>query len=83
MVETHTVTRTVCPAELDQPAPVQPSPAADARISMNASGGAYLAQLVAWGRGVLAQLTDAATSCHAAQAAEAKAVSAPAGAVQP
>lgn len=65
---TQVQTRLVCPAELDQAAPDRPTPAADAQVKVNASGKAYLAALVGWGQALLAQLTDAASACHAAQA---------------
>jgi hypothetical protein len=71
VIQNTVQTRTVCPAELDETPPVRPQPAADAQITMNASGRAYLAALVGWGQAILAQLTDAGTACHAAQAAEA------------
>lgn len=53
----------VCPAELDQALPDQPEPGEDAVIRFNGPGGDYLADLVAWGRGLADRLTDARAAC--------------------
>ena len=65
VVITQTQTVKVCPAELDQAVPDQPTPAADARVSYNPSGQDYLARLVAWGQGLAKVIVDAAADCHA------------------
>ena len=65
VVTTKVDTVKVCPAELDQAVPDQPTPAADAKVSYNASGQDYLARLVTWGQGLAKVITDAAADCHA------------------
>jgi hypothetical protein len=71
VVTTQVKTRTVCPAELDQPTAARPTPAPDARVSTNPSGSAFIAALSSWGDGNARQLDDARTACHAAQTKEA------------
>lgn len=64
MLTTQVQTRLICPAELDQPTPAAPAPAADAQITMNASGQAYLTGLVSWGLSLAKLFGDAASACH-------------------
>lgn len=61
-------TRLVCPAELDQSVPAQPTPSTDAKVATNPAGADYLARLVAWGQDLARRLTDASDTCHAAVA---------------
>ena len=56
----------MCPAELDQERPAKPAPAADAKVTVNAAGGDYLAALVGWGDAVAALFDGAKASCPAA-----------------
>jgi hypothetical protein len=52
-----------CPADLDAKPSDRPTPAADAVIQYNLPGGEYLAGLIGWGEGLLAQITDAQAEC--------------------
>lgn len=53
----------VCPAELDQPTPPRPEPAADAQLTFNGPGGAYVAALSGWGGAAAKLLDDAKAAC--------------------
>lgn len=62
---TRVETRTVCPAELDQPRPAKPTPAAGAKVTTNAAGGDYLGAVLGWGDAVARLFDGAKASCPA------------------
>ena len=63
IVETRTVTRTICPAELLLPRPAKPIPAAGAIVKGNEAGLGFVAALGATVDLLLGRLTDAQAEC--------------------
>ncbi len=63
VIETRTVERKVCPAELDQDVGAQPQPADDAVLRHNDTGGDYLDAIIAWGRRAASLFNDAKAQC--------------------
>ncbi|MGH7027360.1 hypothetical protein [Brevundimonas sp.] len=63
VIETRREVVTTCPAELLNAPAQRPQPAADAVVEYNPAGGAWLAQLIAWGEGAVQALTDARAQC--------------------
>ena len=63
VIETRTVTRTVCPAELALPAGDRPQPSLDARLTGNAAGMAWLQAILARLGLLEDRLRDAAEAC--------------------
>lgn len=63
IVETQTVTRTICPAELLLPRPAKPIPAAGAIVKGNEAGLGFVAALGATVDLLLGRLMDAAAEC--------------------
>lgn len=65
IIEQITVTRVVCPAELDAPVPPRPVAPPGAVIRTNPAGAAYLADELGYGSVVGAVLSDAKAACAA------------------
>lgn len=65
IIERVTVTRMICPAELDAPVPPRPVAPADAIIRTNPAGAAYLSDEIGYGSVVGAVLADAKAACAA------------------
>lgn len=63
IVMTELKDRVSCPAELDQPVPARPSPAADAVIQANGPGAAFVTALGAFADQLAAILNDAKSQC--------------------
>mgnify|MGYP007030467734 CR=1 FL=1 len=63
VIETRTVTREVCPAELALPLGERPQPGADAVVTGNEAGMAWLAAIMARVGLLEDRLTDAAKAC--------------------
>ena len=56
----------VCPAELSAAIPARPVLPADAVVTANAPGGAWLSEELGWGSTLQAVLADATAACRAA-----------------
>ena len=63
IVETRTVTRTLCPIELKLPPPAKPPVPAGAILRGNEAGLAFVAALAGWGDALAARLADAVREC--------------------
>jgi hypothetical protein len=68
VIQTKIETRVECPAELEQPIPARPSPAAGAVVQYNDQGKDWLSALSAWADDLVKRLTDADAACAAAKA---------------
>jgi hypothetical protein len=65
VVETRTVTRIVCPADLDTELGAPPQPAEDAVLQGNEPGLIYLGALIGDGAAARAVIADAKAACAA------------------
>lgn len=63
VVRTVVEHRTVCPAELTAPSPAQPQPGAEAKLTGNSAGMAWLSATLAWANLINERLADAAKEC--------------------
>lgn len=63
VIETRTVIRTVCPAEITAPVAPRPEPGADARLTGNDAGMAWLAAILARLGLLEDRLADAGSTC--------------------
>lgn len=63
VVRTVVKTVTVCPAEVRADAPAQPQPGADAKLTGNSAGMAWLNATIAWAKLINDRLTDARKEC--------------------
>ncbi len=63
VIERVTETVTVCPAELRQQVPERPRPEEDAELTGNASGMAWLDNMLGWAGLIELRLIDAAKEC--------------------
>ena len=63
VVRTVVRTERVCPAELTAPSPAQPQPGADAKLTGNSAGMAWLSAVLTWANLINDRLTDARKEC--------------------
>ena len=63
IVETRTVERRVCPAELLTPVPAKPARTAGGFLEGDAASLDWVGRLARWGEALAARLTDAAKAC--------------------
>lgn len=63
VVRTVVRTERVCPAELTAPSPAQPQPGADAKLTGNSAGMAWLSAMLAWANLINDRLADARKEC--------------------